>query len=378
MDGADGLPKLLIVDDSRIVRATLLKHIRGLYETREEADGEAGWNALQEDGDIQVVLSDLTMPLLDGYGLLERIRGSDEARLREIPVIMISGDEDDSARERASALGATDFVTKGTGPAELRSRIASAVKLAQARVALEAAESRAMPNLVDPESGLMTAEGLVAHADKVLAFAERHRGEVCIMAIAFDGFERLRARYGEVPVGQLSQQFGQMLSKQVRKEDSLASLEEGSFLLVSQDTSYRTGHRFAQRVAQAVRGWSVQWRGESVSLSVSIGLAETCSDGLHAIDELVGRARLRLDAAVQAGGDCVMGCETEGVCQEGPMSLEGALSLLANGRGDAVSGRLAELWGRLLPLLALTRDEWGGIGADLVAEAERRQQTTVG
>ena len=70
----DVSPRVLIVDDSRIVRVTLIKHLKGAYEIREEGDGEAGWQALMVDPDIQVVLSDLTMPKLDGYGFLERIR----------------------------------------------------------------------------------------------------------------------------------------------------------------------------------------------------------------------------------------------------------------------------------------------------------------
>ena len=43
------LPKVLIVDDSRMVRASLIKLIRGRFEFREEGDGEAGWQALLVD-----------------------------------------------------------------------------------------------------------------------------------------------------------------------------------------------------------------------------------------------------------------------------------------------------------------------------------------
>ena len=72
--------KVLIVDDSRMVRASIIKRIRDRFEFREESDGEAGWQTLLVDDSIQVVLSDLTMPRLDGYGLLERIRASSTFR----------------------------------------------------------------------------------------------------------------------------------------------------------------------------------------------------------------------------------------------------------------------------------------------------------
>ena len=62
------LPRILVVDDSRMVRATIVKHIRGRFEVREEADGEAGWQTLLVDPDIELVLTDIGMPRLDGYG----------------------------------------------------------------------------------------------------------------------------------------------------------------------------------------------------------------------------------------------------------------------------------------------------------------------
>ena len=108
---ASTLPRVLIVDDSRMVRATIIKHIKGRFDVREEGDGEAGWQTLMLDPSIQVLISDLSMPKLDGYGLLLRVRESKLGRLREMPVIMISGDEDESARHRAKELGAKIVVS---------------------------------------------------------------------------------------------------------------------------------------------------------------------------------------------------------------------------------------------------------------------------
>ena len=117
-DNAPALPRVLIIDDSRIVRASIIKHIKGTYDFREEPDGEAGWQTLLLDPSIQVVISDISMPKLDGFELLQRIRASKVSRVQEIPVIVISGDEEDAARIRAKELGATDFINKGIGNVE--------------------------------------------------------------------------------------------------------------------------------------------------------------------------------------------------------------------------------------------------------------------
>ncbi|MCB1939555.1 MAG: response regulator, partial [Rhodocyclaceae bacterium] len=151
------LPRVLIVDDSRMVRASISKNIRDRFDVREEADGEDGWQALLVDPSIQVVISDLGMPNLDGYGLLERIRSSKLSRIHELPVIIISGEEDDNARVKARELGATDFITKGIGNVELLSRLESLTRLARATRELEESrEALASGSPIDPHSGLAT------------------------------------------------------------------------------------------------------------------------------------------------------------------------------------------------------------------------------
>src|SRR5213596_192128 len=96
--------RVLLVDDSKIVRTTLARLIRKSFEVREEANGETGWQAIASDPSIVVVFSDIQMPVLDGFALLERIRQSEDQRIRSMPVIVISGNEDDATKKRARAL----------------------------------------------------------------------------------------------------------------------------------------------------------------------------------------------------------------------------------------------------------------------------------
>ena len=67
-NAAPELPRLLIVDDSRMVRASIIKHLKGRYAYREEVNGEAAWQTLVLDPTIRAVISDLGMPVLDGFG----------------------------------------------------------------------------------------------------------------------------------------------------------------------------------------------------------------------------------------------------------------------------------------------------------------------
>src|SRR5437867_3863437 len=94
--------RVLLVDDSRIVRTTLSRLIRKSFDVREEANGEAGWQAITNDPSIVVVFSDLQAPVPDCFPVRERIRRSKEPRMRTMPVLVISGAEEDGTKKRAN------------------------------------------------------------------------------------------------------------------------------------------------------------------------------------------------------------------------------------------------------------------------------------
>ena len=89
-----------------MVRAMLIRHIRDQYDFREEADGEAAWQVLVLDHSIELVICSLSLPVLDGDGVLVRVRSLRLSRLCQMPMLMISGD-DEPAIERAKAHGAS-------------------------------------------------------------------------------------------------------------------------------------------------------------------------------------------------------------------------------------------------------------------------------
>jgi len=117
---------ILVVDDNRMNRLKLSLgleqqgHTVGLAE-----DGQQALEML-EAGSYDVVLLDIIMPGMDGYQVLERIKGN--LRLRDIPVIVISAlDEIDSA-VRCIEMGAEDYLPKPFNPVLLRARLSSSLQ----------------------------------------------------------------------------------------------------------------------------------------------------------------------------------------------------------------------------------------------------------
>lgn len=102
----------MVVDDSRVVRHAINKILSPEFSIVEAGDGLDGWQSAQKTPGVGLVISDIQMPELDGYGMICKIRAADNPGLREVPIIVITGAEDETTRERAYACGANDFIQK--------------------------------------------------------------------------------------------------------------------------------------------------------------------------------------------------------------------------------------------------------------------------
>lgn len=102
--------RLLVVDDSVTTR-TLVKAMLDAegYTVTAAADGLEAWQLLQDQG-ADLVVSDVEMPRMDGFGLAEAIRGS--ARFRDLPVILMTSRESEKDRLHGMEVGATAYLPK--------------------------------------------------------------------------------------------------------------------------------------------------------------------------------------------------------------------------------------------------------------------------
>src|SRR5687767_6010586 len=96
---ANSKPHVLVADDSRVIRAAVSKILGKDFDLIEAEDGGSAWEKIAEDDRIELVMTDIEMPKLDGYGLICRVRGADQARMRDLPIVVITGAEGDVTRE---------------------------------------------------------------------------------------------------------------------------------------------------------------------------------------------------------------------------------------------------------------------------------------
>lgn len=122
--------KILIVDDSEMNRALLEDMLMGDYDILEAENGLVASQILQDNEmDICLMLLDIVMPVMDGFGLLELM--NKKGWIKNIPVIMISAETASTYMDRAYSLGAVDYVSRPFDERTVRHRVDSNVILAE-------------------------------------------------------------------------------------------------------------------------------------------------------------------------------------------------------------------------------------------------------
>lgn len=117
--------KILVVDDdSRIRNFVRLRLESEGYEVTQAANGEQGLERLTLDAP-DLVLLDLSMPVMDGWEMLKRLRA-----FSQLPVIILSANNGNKNIQKGLELGADEYVTKPFVPDELIGRIKAVLRRA--------------------------------------------------------------------------------------------------------------------------------------------------------------------------------------------------------------------------------------------------------
>ncbi|WP_019447968.1 hybrid sensor histidine kinase/response regulator [Cupriavidus sp. BIS7] len=104
--------RVLVIDDSLTVRELERKLLAGRgYDVAVAVDGMDGWNVLRAE-QFDLVITDVDMPRMDGIELVSRIRG--DARLMQLPVMIVSYKDREQDRERGMQAGADYYLAKGS------------------------------------------------------------------------------------------------------------------------------------------------------------------------------------------------------------------------------------------------------------------------
>jgi len=122
--GNGNAPAVLVVEDSENSAATLeiaLLGIPGVAVLLTTSAVEAMRILNAGEVHVQVIVTDLNMPEMDGFELIQRVRA--DRRLANLPIVVVSGDTDPSTPSRIAAMGVSAFFPKPFSPAQVRRKL---------------------------------------------------------------------------------------------------------------------------------------------------------------------------------------------------------------------------------------------------------------
>ena len=110
--------RILTIDDSKTMRDMLMLTLQDSgFDVIQAVDGQDGIDVLAREKNVDVIITDINMPKMDGYGVLEHVRKN--PIYDATPILVLTTESDTEKKERARGLGATGFIVKPFNPISL-------------------------------------------------------------------------------------------------------------------------------------------------------------------------------------------------------------------------------------------------------------------
>ncbi len=113
--------KVLVIEDNKPMQLVLSHHLNTRYKVTVFPDGFEALSYLHEGNVVDIIISDLNTPRMNGYELLDQLRAS--GFFSSIPILILSGEESTDTRIKCLEAGADDYLVKPFNPRELLARI---------------------------------------------------------------------------------------------------------------------------------------------------------------------------------------------------------------------------------------------------------------
>lgn len=262
---------ILIIDDSETIRAQITKTLESYQlfaRCHEAVDGLEGFGKLLSSP-VDLVLCDLEMPRIDGFKFLAMMKTRPE--LQGIPVIILTGRENEEMKISGLDQGASDFITKPFNPEELVARVKVHLKVKHLQDELKRSNELLLElSKTDYLTGLFNRRYLMESLEKELRRTARKGGELSLIMMDIDYFKLVNDGYGHLQGDVVLQKVALQIQKELRSYDIAARYGGEEFVAVLPDASLEESFSVAERVRAAVE--ALRFKGEIAPLTITISL----------------------------------------------------------------------------------------------------------
>ena len=216
-------PVVVLADDDPSIRL-MIRHVLESeeFDIVEAADGIEAIKAVEKHHPALVLL-DAVMPGIDGFTTCKQIKDKGHT---DVPVMMITGLDDDASVERAYDVGAIDFITKPIKWAVLKHRVKSVVSTVVAERKVELLAYR--DTLTSLPNRLLFADRLEHSIER----SARHRESLALLLVDMDDFKLVNDSFGHDAGDKLIKAVGDLLSRSLRRADTVARLGGDEFAVI--------------------------------------------------------------------------------------------------------------------------------------------------
>lgn len=266
---------ILDVDDNNVNRSILSKILRDTgYQVIEATNGQEALDILEHaDPKIDLMLLDLVMPVMDGFQLLQVMNEKD--MITSVPVIVLTGNEEQETEIRCLEAGASDFLKKPYNVQLVRHRIASILRLWDNAALINQLETDRLTGLYNKDCFYRKVEELLAQ------YPEQ---DYMLLYLDFDGFRMINAQYGTQAGDELLKHLGTVLKKSIGEQEICGRIGADAFSVLYKKRKIRSQEEVGQFCAEnlqevsmkgvAVKCGIYQIRDRSQSVSMMVDCAK--------------------------------------------------------------------------------------------------------
>ncbi len=324
-------PKLLVVDDSKVIRHAAKKMLTNDYDVHLAEDGQIAWEILQKEKAISAVFTDLSMPNLDGMELLNYIRSADTEYIATLPVIIMTGHEDsESIKQEVIDAGATDFVAKPFNSSDLVNRAKAYVQLSRKVIELEKKMA------YDKLTGLYNANSLLIQGAKTVSLASRHKLPVSTVFFEITDFQKCFSNHGKRVAQHIIKVVGMRLQEGMREEDIAARIGVAKYALVLPMTGKQKTEAVIHRICKSINKLVFDTGKERIRVKFVAGYTAPDLVEVNVFKDILEQADNALQQAIHSLTEQIV-CYDEQIETEAPpdaiteQNIEQAFSLILAG-----------------------------------------------
>lgn len=295
-DQKDNAPLTVLViedhPDQRDLLAIVLQ--REGYRVITAANGLEALEKLETET-VQIALSDIMMPKMDGFELIKRVRGN--AALKSIYLILITARIQEGDRVRGLDLGADDYITKPFSFSELLARIRVGSRVVQYQQHLE------YQTQVDSLTGLFNRRAFEKKINEEYERSKRYLNPLSVLILDIDNFKTINDTYGHHGGDAALVKISETLREKTRQSDFPSRYGGEEFVLILPETDQDSALLVAGKIHESIRTCSFGTTARPFELTVSIGVSSTSARFYSDWRELINDADRALYLAKNSGKD---------------------------------------------------------------------------